>query len=85
MGNEFVMSFVLVALAVALADVCWTMFFIETSNSHATKASVWSALIILCGSYSTVSYVQDNRLIIAAMIGAFIGTYLTIKFKKSKS
>jgi uncharacterized protein YqgC (DUF456 family) len=77
-------TFVLVVLALTLADICWTMYFTETANKHATKAATWSALIILCGSFATVSFVHDKRLIVAAMIGAFLGTYITIKWMNKK-
>lgn len=77
-------TYLLVILALTLADICWTMYFIETANKHAVKAGVWSAFIILCGSFATVNFVNDPRFITAAMIGAFIGTYATIKWVKRK-
>lgn len=76
------LTYLSVVIAVALADVCWTMFFIETTNKNATKASVWSSLIMLCSAFAVTSYVHDPILITAAMIGAFIGTFGTIQFKK---
>lgn len=76
--------FLLVMLAVALADVCWTMYFIHTSKANAVKAGVWSALIMLCSSFATVNYVDDKRYVVAAMIGAFIGTWATIIYKKKQ-
>ena len=76
------MSYVLVFLAVAAADVCWTHYFIETTNKHAVKAAAWSALIVALGAFTTVSYVHERGLIIAAVFGAFAGTWATIRFKK---
>ena len=80
----FTEQFILVTGALILADICWTMFFTETANKNATKAGIWSALIMLSGSYATVSFVHDRRFIIAAMLGSFIGTYITIKWIKRK-
>ena len=80
----FITQFILVVFALILADICWTMYFTETARKHATKAGVWSALIMLSGSYATVSFVHDKRFIVAAMIGSFIGTYATIKWIKRK-
>lgn len=82
--TEFWVTYLLVILALALADVCWTKFFIETANKRAVAAGVWSALIILCGSYATVSFVSDKRFITAAMIGAFLGTWATVTYEKRK-
>lgn len=81
---DFAIQFVLVTLALIVADICWTMFFTETANKHAVKAGIWSALIMLSGSYATVSFVNDKRFIVAAMLGSFIGTYATIKWIKRK-
>lgn len=80
----FEIQFILVMLALIVADVCWTMYFVETANKHAVKAGIWSALIMLSGSFATVSFVNDRRFIVAAMLGAFIGTYATIKWIKRK-
>lgn len=79
-----IFEFIAVIIAVALADVCWTMFFIETTNKNEIKAGVWSALIMLCSAFAVTSYVGNKILIVAAMLGAFIGTYLTILYKKRK-
>ena len=84
MTTAFAIQFILVMLALILADICWTMYFTETANKHAVKAGIWSALIMLSVSYATVSFVNDKRFIVAAMLGAFIGTYATIKWIKRK-
>ena len=81
---SFTTTYLLVVLAMILVDICWTMYFVETANKNAVKAGVWSALIMLCGSYATISFVHDKRFITAAMIGAFIGTFATIKWIKRK-
>lgn len=79
------MSYVLVFLAVALADVCWTKYFLEAANKNATKAAAWSAVIVLLGSYTTVEYVGNALLVIPAALGAFAGTYLTVLREKRKA
>lgn len=84
MTTAFIIQFILVMLALIVADVCWTMYFTETANKNPVKAGIWSALIMLSGSFATVSFVNDKRFIIAAMLGAFIGTYATIKWIKRK-
>jgi hypothetical protein len=73
-----------VMAAVAIADAFWTLYFIATEKREAWMASIMSSLIILSSAYATTSYVDDKRFIIAAVIGAFIGTFLTITYKKRK-
>lgn len=76
------MSYLLVFLAVAAADVCWTLYFIETGKRNAAKAAAWSALIVALGAFTTVAYVHERGLILAAVAGAFAGTWATIRFKR---
>ncbi len=70
-----------VALAVAICDVCWTLYFIEAGNKNALMAAFWSAMIMANGSFVTVTYVANWRYTIAAVIGAAIGTFGAVKFK----
>ena len=81
---SFLITYFLVILSVALGDVCWTLYFLATAEHKAIKAGFWSAMIMLAGSFSVVSYIGDHRMISAAMIGAFLGTYLVLKFKKKE-
>jgi hypothetical protein len=71
-----------VFFGVLLADVAWTLYFIETGRGQAVKAGVWSAAIVGLGAFTTVSYVHDRKLILAAMAGAFVGTWATVAWKK---
>lgn len=77
---DFVMQFIGVVALTAFSDVCWTLYFIKTADRHATHAAGWSAVIIFCGAFSTVAYVHDIRLVAAAMCGAWLGTYFTVRW-----
>lgn len=73
-----VVKFLLIVLAVTLADVCWTKYFLATADRRAATAGAWSSFIILLGAYTTINYVHNPLFIVAAMIGAFIGTAGTV-------
>lgn len=81
---DFALTYIGVMIVTAILDVCWTMFLIETEKRSAFKASAWSSLIILSNALVIILYVENKWLISAAAIGAFIGTYATIKYKISK-
>jgi len=68
----------------ALADVCWTLYFIDVEERKAHPAAFWSAMIILVTAFTVTNYVENKIYIIAAFIGAYIGTFGTIKWKKKK-
>ncbi len=84
MDLNYILKFLSVMVAMMLADVCWTLYFMKIAEKKAAQAAVWGSVIILFGAISTTSYVDDHSLIIAAVIGAFIGTYATIKYKNNK-
>lgn len=78
----FIIKFVLVMVAMIIADICWTVYFLKVEERKAIASGVWSALIIIASAFTTTSYVEDKSLIPAAVIGAFIGTAGTVWYKK---
>lgn len=84
MDLNYILKFMSVMIAMMLADVCWTLYFMKIAEKKAAQAAAWGSIIILFGAISTTSYVDDHSLIVAAVIGAFIGTYATIKYKNNK-
>jgi peptidoglycan biosynthesis protein MviN/MurJ (putative lipid II flippase) len=81
---SYILQFLGVMIAMIIADVCWTYYFIKVEERKAISAGIWSSLIIVASSFITTSYVQDRSLVIAAVLGAFIGTAGTVYFKKKK-
>jgi peptidoglycan biosynthesis protein MviN/MurJ (putative lipid II flippase) len=81
---SYILTFLGVMVAMILADVCWTYYFIKVEERKAIAAGIWSSLIIVASSFITTSYVEDRSLIIAAVLGAFIGTTGAVYLKKKK-
>jgi hypothetical protein len=75
----FVVRFISVFLAMAAADVCWTKYISTIHAKKAFAAGIWSASIILMGTFTTISYVANHWYVIASLLGAFVGTYFTVK------
>jgi len=78
------LQFILVLVAMFIADVCWTYYFIKIEERKSVAAGLWGVGIYLCGAFTVMSYMEDRSLIVAAMIGSFLGTYCTIEYKKRK-
>lgn len=76
------MSYILVAIAVAAADVCWTLYFIETTAKHAVRAAAWSSMIVILSGFTVIQYTHDPKMLAAAAVGAFVGTWATVRFKR---
>lgn len=75
-------ALVLVFVATIAVDWMWALYIIYTSKKQPFKAAVFATLLTCLGSFITLSYIHDRRAIIAAALGAFIGTFLSIKFSK---
>ena len=80
----YIFKFILVMLAMIVADVCWTFYFIKVEERKVIASGIWSSLIIIASAFITTSYVEDRSLVPAAVIGAFIGTAGTVWYKKKK-
>lgn len=79
-----IVKFFLVMIAIAIVDVFWTWYIQFSGDRKAFKAAGASTMIMFIGAFATTNYVHDNILILAAGIGAFLGTYFTVKFTKRK-
>lgn len=82
MTVEYWMTFLGVAFISGVADVVWVKYFQTIERKAAVSAAVWGALIYGMSGLTFLSYKAEDSMVIAAMIGGFIGTFLTVKFSK---
>ncbi len=68
---SYILSFIGVMVAMIIADVCWTLYFIKVEERKVVASGIWSSLIIVSSAFITTSYVEDRSLIPAAVLGAF--------------
>ena len=80
----YAVKFILVMLAMVVADVCWTYYFLKVEERKPIASGIWSSLIIVASAFITTSYVEDKSLVPAAIIGAFLGTSGTVWYKNKK-
>lgn len=76
------MNFFYVFLAMFVTDVCWTLYLLAVEARKSFIAGVWAMFLYMFGAFVVSSYVADKTLIIAAALGSFAGTYVTIEYKK---
>ncbi|WP_293006703.1 hypothetical protein [Nitrosomonas sp.] len=75
-------TFFLIMVAMTVSDICFTLYFIDVEERRAHGAAFWSAMIILVTAFAVTNYVENKIYIVAAFIGAYVGTYVTIEWKK---
>ncbi len=80
----YALQFAIVLIAMFVADVCWTFYFIKIEERKSLAASLWGVGIYICGAFTVMSYTEDKTFAIAAIMGSFLGTYLSIEWKKRK-
>ncbi len=76
------MIYIFVFFGMFFADICWTFYLFSVEERKSVVASFWATAIYLFGAFVVSSYVSDKMLIIPAAMGSFVGTFVTIEFKK---
>ena len=76
------MQYILVFLSMIFVDYRWGIYMKAMANHEALKASVAGALIMLAGAFTAIGYIEDHYLLIPAVLGGFIGTYVAASKKE---
>jgi hypothetical protein len=79
---EYIIKFIAVIIATAAVDICWTMYFLGVESRRSMSAATWAVILLVVSAFVTTNWIHDNTLLIAAAIGSFIGTYISIEHKK---
>jgi hypothetical protein len=61
-------------------DIVYTQLLKSVQNDRPFAASIWASLITFLGGVAVINYTTDNTMIIPAVLGAFVGTYVGMKF-----
>lgn len=75
----FILNCLLVFILMFICDVIWAAYFRFINDKQALPASICGVLIYLFGSLVTIKWMEDVRYLAPAMVGAFLGTYITVK------
>ena len=84
MTLTYLLKGLLVFLGAGLADVVWALYIRRAGEGKAASAGFLAALIILFGAYITIEYVENHWYLIPAVVGAFVGTYITVVLDKKR-
>lgn len=73
---------VFVFFAMTVTDFVWTDWAKSVSEKKALRAGLMSIGTVLCGAFVVTAYVSDPTYVVSAALGAFFGTWLSVKFRK---
>lgn len=75
----------IVFFSTLVADLLWAVYIRRVSEGKSLQAATYSAFIVLLGAIAVASYVENSWYLFPAIVGAFVGTLITIEFDKRKS
>lgn len=78
------MKFVGVFILLVVIDFAWSYYIASVKDGKAVPAAAWSAFMMALQGIAAISYVNDPRLLGAAVLGAFVGTFLGVKIQTTK-
>jgi len=61
-------------------DIVSTLLLKSVQNDKPLAASIWASAITFLGGVAVINYTTNNMMIIPAVLGAFVGTYIGMKF-----
>lgn len=85
MDWNFCKTAIMVCVGMAVVDALWAIWTTKANRGHAHLAAFASIGIVAVNALVTVEYVHDRRLIVPAVIGAYIGTVLPLMITHRKS
>jgi uncharacterized membrane protein YfcA len=75
-------KYLLVFLSVCALDFVWTFYTRAMVARDELRAGLWSATIIGIGGFAASEYVKDLSFLIPAALGAFVGTWLSVRLER---
>jgi hypothetical protein len=76
------LAFIITFIAVFITDVVNAYYIKAITDEKPLTASLWATFVTLTASIAVINFTNDNINLIAALLGAFTGTYVAIKYKK---
>lgn len=73
------LDYIIVFTAVAVLDFLWASYVVHTASKNAMKSALYAMFMYLLGPLVVLTYIENRWTLIAAALGAFVGTYYTVK------
>ena len=73
-------AYIFTFLSMLVTDIVYTQLLKSVQNDKPFAASIWASLITFLGGVAIINYTNDNKMIIPAVLGAFIGTFIGMRY-----
>lgn len=68
--------------AVLILDIVNTYYLQSINNHKPFLASFWAVIVTFVSAYAIINYTTNHMMLIPALLGAFVGTYIAMKCTK---
>ena len=73
-------AYIFTFLSMFVTDVVYTQLLKSVQNDKPFAASIWASAITFLGGIAIINYTNNNMMIIPAVLGAFAGTYVGMRY-----
>lgn len=73
-------AYIFTFLSMFVTDIVYTQLLKSVQNDKPLASSIWASAITFLGGIAIINYTNNNMMIIPAVLGAFAGTYVGMKF-----
>ncbi len=77
---EYIAAF----LAMFFTDMFYTYYLSAIEKNRAVMASIWAGVLYLFGALIVVGYTRDVWILVPAVVGGVLGTYVGVKVKGTR-
>ena len=63
----------------------WAQCVKSVAEKKPIASALWGGAVYLSGAVTVISYNKDVWLLIPAILGSMVGTYISVKYKKNDS
>ena len=75
-------QFLMVFFIYIIIDIAYDLYTKSVAQDKILSASMWAAIIPVLTAYLVLQYIDNASLFIPMMLGAFVGTYIALKWFK---
>lgn len=79
---EFAFNAVAVFIGVLILDLIYGEYTKASADRRIWSASINAALLVLPAGFVAISYIADPALLLFSFCGAFVGTWISIRYGK---
>lgn len=84
MNNFDILTAIVIFITYIVIDIVYALYVIYVEKRDAFKSGLCSSIIYTLGSYGVITFSKNPWYIIPLATGAFLGTFITVKWQKEK-